>query len=188
MDGWIEDVDQIRERVKSRRDEITAELHRPMESWPYPPQPEVSWIDIGDLTCRFAFSQSANPALSTAELLLSLNGREETFADVHLVAAPQMGKLSRWTLLVLGTQGEDGGMGLFLPIHDKYFSGPQPVSTDGNAITSWVIKFSGQPGMDFKLNGHGLIWGTVELEEVETNDGPMIKGVLKADVLKIPIH
>ena len=54
---------------------------------------------------------------------------------------------------------------------------------------SWLIKFEKLPDRpDLKMNGYGLNWGTVEFEEIEGADGPMIKGTMRSDVLKIPIH
>ena len=89
----------------------------------------------------------------------------------------------------MGFRDAKGGTGIFLPVDDHYLSRTKPVPLDGNNIMSWVVKFDTEASApNLKLNGYGLNWGTVQFEEVETSNGTVIRGSLKADLLKIPIH
>jgi hypothetical protein len=179
----------MRTQIQLRRTEILGEFDQPDEAWPYPPQPELSWIDIGDVACEFSFPKSPDPTRNSVELAIEMHGHEQKFAQVRLVTIPPRGDLGNWVIVVLGMQSAEGGMGILLPVHEQYLSDSQPVPLDGNNIMSWLVKLDTvTDAPELKMNAYGLNWGTVQFEEIETTDGTIIKGSLKADLLKLPIH
>jgi len=187
--AWNKELDKVRTRIQSRRGEIERELSEPLDAWPYPPQPELSWIDIGDVRCEFSLPRSPDSARNSASLSITINGEEQQFAQVRLVAIPQQEDLSNWVFIILGFQSPEGGMGVLIPVHDQYVSDTLPVPLDGNNIMSWLVKFDTlSDAPDLNMNAYGLNWGTVQFEELETTAGTIIKGNVMADILKIPIH
>jgi len=183
--AWEKALEALRETIRTRRDEVTADMAGLPEQWPYPPQPELTWKKVGDASCRFSFSKAGGPSPAPAELSVKLNGREETFARVDVLVIPGGGRANT-TIMILGHQHETGGIGILLPVNEGFFTGNKPVPLDGNHVTSWLVRFdtvSNAPTL--KFNAYALNWGEVRFSKGEEG---LLQGSLTCELLKIPIQ